>query len=406
MPEIKILKPTDQPLGNSRLLDEIKQNFANQEIKSFRFITAFAKLGPLTRLDSDIQKWKKSGKTIHGIFGIDQKGTSKEALEYAISNFDQSYVFHLPGKFSATFHPKIYLFEGDQKVIGYVGSNNLTVGGTETNFESYIRLIISLPGEQKIYNELLSSWNESIKYSLPLDTSLLTKLTKADLVQLESTMRKSNRGSSSGNNKPMQKIGFPKIITTPPSPIPKKFTVRKKASKKTSVANQPVTFSLPATAFAIQVVPHHNGEVFLSKTAIDQNPSFFGWPFTGSTTPKKPSNPSYPQRLPDPVVNLILYDTSGKKTIEHLNFGLNTVYYKPKSEIRITVPQDIVQATSPYKNGPYPVMVIIESNTSQNLDYEIDIYLPGSNDYNNFVTACNQTMPSGGKPIARKFGWF
>ena len=153
-------------------------------------------------------------------------------------------------------------------------------------------------------------------------------------------------------------------------------------------------------ALVIQIVPHHNGEVFLSKGAANQNPAFFGWPFTGQTIPKKPENPSYPQRTPDPVVDLKVYDPSGKLVIRHATFNLNTVYYEKKSEIRITVPPDVVKAVPAGS-----VMVMRQAAEQQNLDYDVDIYVKGSPQYNEYLGVCNQTMPSGGKAKARRFGW-
>jgi len=39
------------------------------------------------------------------------------------------------------------------------------------------------------------------------------------------------------------------------------------------------------------------------------------------------------------------------------------------------------------------------------MDYNIEIFSPGSQQYSDYLAVCNQTMPSGGKGQARKFGW-
>jgi menaquinone-dependent protoporphyrinogen IX oxidase len=59
--------------------------------------------------------WKQNGKSIRAIFGIDLLGTSKQALEFALNNFDQVLITHSTSY--ATFHPKFYLFYGDQHAI-------------------------------------------------------------------------------------------------------------------------------------------------------------------------------------------------------------------------------------------------------------------------------------------------
>src|SRR5205085_741534 len=96
-------------------------------------------------------------------------------------------------------------------------------------------------------------------------------------------------------------------------------------------------------AFVIQVIPHGNGEVFLSKRAADQDPGFFGLPFTGLTNPKKKTNPPYPQRDPDPVVDIFVYDAEGNLSLSKAGFGLNTVFYDSKSEIRVTLSPDLLR---------------------------------------------------------------
>jgi hypothetical protein len=153
-----------------------------------------------------------------------------------------------------------------------------------------------------------------------------------------------------------------------------------------------------ASGFAIQIKPHHNGEIFLSVSAALQNPAFFRWPFTGATTPKKPGNPSYPQLDPDPVVNIVVYGAPTTPLLTLSMYHLNTVYYEAKSEIRITAAPLVAVVPE------YSVMIMQTSNTP-GIDYDITIHTPASPDYNAWVTACNQTMPSGGS-TPRRYGWF
>ncbi|MCK6624700.1 MAG: hypothetical protein L6R45_05935 [Anaerolineae bacterium] len=196
---------------------------------------------------------------------------------------------------------------------------------------------------------------------------------------------------------------FPKLKITPPSPIPKENLHKPKRKKAVTPPEKiiPLKISpIAVQALVIQIIPHHNGEVFLSKRAVDKNPEFFGWPFTGWTTPKKGSNKAYPQRIPDPIVNITVFNSSGEPIITHVGYGLNTVFYERRSEVRITVPQDVIRA-SPDDS----IMVMKQAETDQPHDYDIEIYVPGSEQYNSYLAVCNQTMPSGGKATPRKFGW-
>ncbi|EMM1376136.1 TPA: hypothetical protein ACHP3V_001019 [Pseudomonas aeruginosa] len=151
---------------------------------------------------------------------------------------------------------------------------------------------------------------------------------------------------------------------------------------------------------AIQITPHHNGEIFLSSSAASQNPSFFGIPFAGSTTPKLAGqNPSYPQRIPDPRCNIEVFDVNDTLILQILAYNLNMVYYSRKDEIRITASPLVPVVPA------YSVMLMTISSTP-GIDYDLKIYTPQSSSYQSVKDLCNQKMPSGGNPDSRWFGWF
>lgn len=414
MAGVSFLKPTDQPTGAMRLLEEMRHNLADGDLDEFRMIVAFVRLGPLLRLAEDIDKWNTRGGSVKAIFGVDQQGTSRQALEFAGANFGEVHVACVPGgPFSPIFHPKVYLFLGPEKGVAYIGSNNLTVGGTETNLETYVRLELDLPADDQVKFDLLQMWDDTLRTALPLDAALLAQLATAGMVVDEAKtraglggLRSAPAASSPGGP------AFPQLDVIPPSALPRGSIARqmahaptpkgKKRNKKSARARPSPPAAAPtiaAQALVIQIIPHHNGEVFLSKRAVDQDPAFFGWPFAGQTVPKRPSNPSYPQRIPDPVVDLKVYDSSGSQILRYSPFNLNTVYYATKSEIRITVPQGVIQ------NAPAYSVLVMRQSTQPGFDYDMDIYVPGGGQHSTYLAACNQTMPSGGKPVARRFGW-
>ncbi len=178
-----------------------------------------------------------------------------------------------------------------------------------------------------------------------------------------------------------------------------------KSSKKRAVAPkgaaQKRTPSPVSTeALVIQIVPHHNGEVFLSKIAVDQNPNFFGFPFTGQTAPKKANNPSYPQREPNPIVDLKIYGDGAVPVVHLPRLALNTVFYKAKSEIRITVPPEVVRNTPALS-----ILVMRQAPDDSEFDYEMEVFPPTNPQFNDYLAVCNQTMPSGGRANPRRMGW-
>lgn len=405
MVEIQILNPNDQPTGKRRLINELRASLTSNEYDTLLIAVAFVKSGPLLRLQREIESWLAKGKKIESIFGVNHRNTSKQALEFALQKFTRARVLFHSDDF--TYHPKMYLFIGERSCRFYIGSHNLTVGGTETNWESGIRVSIQLPEDRETLVEAMQAWNSMQELSEELDTSVIQRY--ESLGQLSDELARQRRGVHA---KPRQgdyestlsALFRRKFTIKPPSPLPKELFLLKSVklkSKEQEPSMRPRSIrTVSAEALVIQIVPHHNGEVFLSKIAVDQNPDFFGFPFTGRTVPKKKSNPSYPQREPDPIVDLKVYGTTETPVVRLARYALNTVFYEAKSEIRITVPPQVVQSTPPYS-----ILLIQHAAEDSDCDYEMEIYTSASPKFAEYLAVCNQTLPSGGKATPRRMGW-
>lgn len=401
MAKFSFIQPTDQPLGKRRLLHILESALNDDRFSDFRLVVAYARSGPLYRLQELLQVWRKSGNTSSAIFGLNHQGTSKEVLELALTLFDSVYVVLEP---RVTFHPKFYLFRGKNHAEVIIGSNNLTVGGTEKNFESAVDIKFELPSDRTELDMLESSWSRLLPDSCPatteLNSAILETLLEDEIIVEEKMM---NVAASGGDVASVRRALPSDLNIVPESPLPKGVFLN---SRKTTRATRPTTSETQGISiqsafskrFVIQIKPHHNGEIFLSMSAVKQNPNFFGWPFRGKTKPKITGNPEYPQLTPSPVVNIRVFGENSQLLLTRTKFRLTTVYYKRRSEIRITAGPlvDIVPE--------YSVM-IMEQMFGAEIDYEIIIHRPDSPEYDSWVTICDQTMPSGGqKP--RKFGWF
>lgn len=324
--------------------------------------------------------------TVEAILGIDQRGTSQEALQLALNLFDRTYVTHQQ---PITFHPKIYFVTGPGHARVFIGSNNLTVGGTETNYEAAIQIEIDLPGDAADLEMFEGAWTDLLPpacpATFPLDAAALDRLVTAGLVVDERTMRATRPHGDAAAFGTARGQLFRGVRVLPESPLP---------PRRVAAGNVPHA----AGRLAIQIKPHHNGEIFLSVTATKQNPAFFGWPFTGRTTPKKHGNPSYPQRVPDPIANVAVYGAARSPALTLDHYQLNTVYYEQKREIRITA-APLVPIVPDYS------IMILERSDVDGVDYEITIHRPDSPDHGIWLARCNQSMPGGGR-TPRRFGWF
>ena len=403
MSRFSLIRPIDQPLGVHRLLDHLKAALQDDRFSDFRLIVAYARSGPLYRLQSLLEEWRKEGKTSAAILGVDQQGTSKDALELALRHFDRVYVTREAG---VTFHPKMYLFTGDRCVRAFIGSGNLTVGGTEKNFEAAVRLSLNLPEDTAELSCIESSWSDLLPTACPatilLDHPALERLAAGNVVIEEKAMR---AGAGDGDWASVGPRLRSRLPVKPESPLPEKVLIKTRRARAKRPVGPRSHQALPAAArsvsvrgHVIQIKPHQNGEIFLSITAVLQNPDFFGWPFTGRTTPKKTGNPSYPQRDPDPVVNATVFGEKPDPVMTLSRYRLNTVYYEKRKEIRITA-SPLVEIVPDYS------IMIMEQSSAPEISYEITIHTPDSPDHARWVEACNQRMPSGGKE-PRRYGWF
>lgn len=427
MAHIEIVRPISQTTGEFRLLDWLNKSFSSSAYNSFRCLVAFAKVKPLYKMHEAIQKWNAMGNYTEAIIGIDHKGTSAQALQYALSNFQHTYILHAD---HATFHPKMYIFSGDTEAAVYYGSSNLTPGGLETNFEGGVILTLHLPEDTDLFNQAKAAFESLLPSSLSccveLTGEVLHQLIDGGLLldeNIQRTVRKTGDAKTAGA-KPNGVSIFAPYKVKPPKAISKTALAAAAASADIAItpaahmtgsgtsgtpagANTVVCAATPAAivdGVVMQVTPHHNGEILLSKKAVEQNPGFFGFPFTGKTAPKKAANPTYPQRDPDPVVNIFVYDDKGTCVRTKTQYNLNTVYYENRAEIRITITPAILEGLNYGGGTDYPILVMRKSEEDC-CDYDLHFYAKGSADYDNYLDICDQTLPSGGKSVGRKMGW-
>jgi HKD family nuclease len=407
MPTFSIISPLDQPTGKRRLLDDLKKNLSSSDFQSFGMSVAFAKVGPFYRLQSHLSKWKAAGKKSCAVFGIDHYGTSKQALEFALRHLDQVYFTQYRGH---SFHPKIYWFEGVAKGVIFIGSNNLTVGGTEINFEAGVEMIFDLPRETDVFKNAMTAFSDLLDPTcIPtrvLTATVLAELEAAGLLLDETKKQSALPGSPRViyPSKPVAKMPFKPQSSLPAAtvfgPVVKKSALETKAAAIAAQAKVvDVTKPLiPVGGVAMQIRPHNNGEIFLSKTAAQQNPAFFGMPFTGKTVPKKAGNAAYPQRVPDPICDITVFGAGNSIIFNAKNFPLNTVFYESKAEIRVT-------ASALVQHVPEYSILVMAPSSSPGVDYEMQIFTQASPDFAAWLSVCDQEMPGGGK-TPRKFGWF
>lgn len=154
--KISFLGQGFEPESKKSVGNQIVNFFKQTKFNSFTGISAFASEAGVSGLAECINKGKEYYKTINLIVGIDQEGTSKNALKRINELGINSYIFYQ--KESPIFHPKIYLFEGEFDTVLIIGSSNLTARGYFGNVES--SLMVEFKNENSKGNSLVAELKE------------------------------------------------------------------------------------------------------------------------------------------------------------------------------------------------------------------------------------------------------
>lgn len=207
---------------------------ADKEFESFTAISAFMSQAGIAGLSKYINKAKEHLKVITIITGVDQKGTSKEALETLIELDLKAYVFYQPS--ITIFHPKIYLFEGKAKSVLIIGSSNLTAQGLFSNIETSLLLKIDNEEDIEIITQLKEYYKGLFDLTEPnlkeLDKKLIKGLVEAKVVPTEEERKAIQDKAKKAADKETEKIIYQIFPKRAIAKIPSDFRKPRKAAKK------------------------------------------------------------------------------------------------------------------------------------------------------------------------------
>jgi HKD family nuclease len=167
---------------------QLAKSFDSKVFDSFMGFVAFAAVSGVSTLLDKIKKAKTDYKTIRFYVGVDNKGTSKEALELLVKEDIETYIYHREENY-ITYHPKLFIFEGHKFSRMIVGSSNLTNSGFKSNIEASIQLdfrtatdkqgIKLLTEIKEYYTDLINLTDKNLKR---LDSDLIIQLENKNLL--------------------------------------------------------------------------------------------------------------------------------------------------------------------------------------------------------------------------------
>jgi HKD family nuclease len=244
---ITLLGQGFEPISEFSVGKQIIKFLADTSFHTFTGISAFASQAGVNGLSAHINSAKKHLKIITIVTGIDQKGTSQEALEALLNLEIDAFIFYQPS--FTIFHPKIYLFEGEHKTKLIIGSSNLTAQGLFTNVEA--SLLVSIDNssieDKKIVEQLKEYFKGIFYHSDPnlkkLSTELISDLVIAKVVPTEAERKAAQDKAEKSERQETDNI-ISKIFPKRDLPkIPKEFRGLKTQVSSTKTTDQPIGVS-------------------------------------------------------------------------------------------------------------------------------------------------------------------
>ena len=155
---------------------QIAVSLESKDYITFNGFVAFASISGIKMLQPFLENAKEKYEHIRFYIGVDNRGTSKEALESLLNQNIETYIYRDKRNY-VTYHPKLFLFEGPIFTRIIIGSSNLTSQGMKTNLEASVQLDFRSKTDTQGRN-LLDEIKEYYSQLLDLSSPKLQRLTK------------------------------------------------------------------------------------------------------------------------------------------------------------------------------------------------------------------------------------
>ncbi|MBR1838998.1 MAG: RNA helicase [Prevotella sp.] len=238
---------------------ELVKQFESNIYDSFTCLVAFASYGGVSALTEYIEEGKAKGMKIKVVLGVDQKATSKEALEEVLTWDIDARIYHTSS--NNIFHPKVYLFENRDIFTLIVGSNNLTVPGLVQNIECSL-LIKDTIDPSSVHDDFYRYWKGILEgtetHLYPLTQKLIEDLYNDKIITSEEQRSKRyDDGTDKKEDKKKETITFEKAtIQKFPDGFRPKRLVKVKQVKTTKKVTKEVEKSVKiGSAVLIAEIP-------------------------------------------------------------------------------------------------------------------------------------------------------
>ncbi|KAE8561748.1 phospholipase D-like domain-containing protein [Paenibacillus polymyxa] len=182
------LRTNDLQVGNI-----INESLIAEKYNHFVGYIAFVSEGGVDRIRNNLVQFiSKAGNTAVLFVGVDNKATSKEALEALLNIKVPTYVYHIPNP-SIIYHPKVYVFKGQNEYRIITGSSNMTTTGLYQNVEASFLIDADCQTERDLLDDVESYFAEFLgatdKSLRLLDQTLIDQLDLQNKIPSESSRK-------------------------------------------------------------------------------------------------------------------------------------------------------------------------------------------------------------------------
>jgi len=391
-----------QPHGGSSLGDVLRGALTG-EIGAYHSLTAavaFVRRSGVQHIRSELRTFVAHGGHVLLIVGVDQRGTSVEGLSdllAAVGDTGEIWVNHDEDPY-ITFHPKVYLFEGEESALLIVGSGNLTLGGLYRNDEVSSVSMLDLmdegdAAELAVIKEAFNAWcDEESETARRLDPILLQALQDGGYVVLEAMARSEGTSEAGAAGDTVEALTSAERVTArqlfghgEARRMPRRPTGE--GEDETAPAAETIdkgerlprgfVMTLMRTDVGTgQTTPEasrRSPEIFVPLGARDRHPRFWGWDEEFTEDPRmsgKLDRRGVPMRL-------------GGETID-----VNMMTWPVKHDFRLR------SETLRSAGTEGDILRIEKADQGADFDYYVEIVPPGTTAYEYYRSLCTQPTPN------------
>lgn len=207
-----IVQPTSD--FGDLLCEELASSIRGQRIwQTFEFAVAWVNLPGAKRVISSAQDFLADGGRIRATVGLDFSSTSYEGL-ISLLNLEKegiditTHVFFDENQ-ACTFHPKVFLFRNLKHAHLYVGSNNMTGAGLNTNIEVALGIKRAFDDKEILTaRNTLAGWRDEATETRTkrLTLGFLDQLCEQGYVRTEKAIRDSRKTETKSKSNPSKPL--------------------------------------------------------------------------------------------------------------------------------------------------------------------------------------------------------